>query len=532
MERMSLLLGFLFCSFYTLKSQVHQLPELSIPVSEIRSAIGIDKKGDFALVYKGDTLASHVSAEGGSKATLFDEEISMRNYEDSIEFKYVLPYSYGSYRITLPDSVLIYTKEIRFYGDTIERMVRYEVDGSEKYRLERKGSNKTITTTSDNFKTVIDVSNTGWIRKYQQFQPDSSYYASYSLDSMLLRSSFSNDHINGEKIKGSTNELSGTSDLSRDYRDQDSSYYYTYYKMSDGESRLTEEFRMKYPDYAYECKEWSYIQDFGFEQRYTKEGWDSAYGYQSFGTGSFFSSYENDSLKVSKSFDLHGNIIYRQRIEKIRGRYVLEEEMSKEDTFYHFINYYHLLEWENDTDEITYYYPFKNRVFLNEDSAKIKEYKYDFRKKYEWPEVSIIEGDSVTQIVATAEGRLEYGSPMIFICGNQTPYVEKIQKIDHSTVKFQGALRKSSKSNVLSFVEGCKVLELGMGWPPVYFVRVERHSILSSMQTITKGCKDSLSSLLNQKDDVRTKLYYNGKTHKVMCSFLKMDYKLKMVEIQ
>lgn len=532
MERMSLLLGFLFCSFYTLKSQVHQLPELSIPVSEIRSAIGIGEKRDFALVYKSDTLASYISTDSGSKATLFDEEISMSNYGDSIEFKYFLPYSYGSYRIILPDSVLIYTKEIRFYGDTIERMVRYGADGSEKYRLERKGGNQTITTTSDNFKTVIDVSNTGWIRKYQQFQPDSSYYASYSLDSVLLRSSYSNDHANGEKIKGSANELSSTSDFIRDYEGEDSSYHYSYYTMSDGESRLIQEFRMKYLEYAYECKEWSYNQDFGFDQRYTKEGWDSAYGYQSFGTGSFFSSHENDSLKVSKSFDLQENVIYRQRIEKIRGRYVLEEEMSKEDTFYHFINYYHLLEWENDTDYITSYYPFASRVFLNEDSVKIKEYIYDFNKKYEWPELSIIEGDSVTTLVATAEGRFEYGGPMISICGKQAPYVEKIQKIDHSTVKFQGALRKSSKGNVLSFVEGCKVLELGMGWPPVYFVRVERHSILSSMKTITKGCKDSLSSLLNQKDDVRTKLYYNGKTHNVKCSFLKMDYKLKMVEIQ
>ncbi len=505
------------------------IPQTSIPFSEVQMALGVEKGEDFALVYKGDTLAAQISDSTGSSQQLFDEEILYHKHEDSISYEYSLPYSFGSYRISIPDSTLLYLKETRFYNDTIEREVRYGANGAEKFRLDRNGNSKTVTITSDNFKTITTITENGWSRKYQQFQPDSSYYASYSLDSVLLRSSYSNDRINGEKIKASANELSSTSDLSRDYKDEDSSYHYSYYTMSDGGSRLTEEFRKEYPDFNYECKEWSYYQDFGFERRYTRTRWDSVYGYQSFGAGSFFTSYESDSIKVSKSFSLNGDLIYRQRIDKVKGRFSREEEMSKEDTFYHFINYYHALYWENDTDYITSYYPFANRVFLNEDSVKIKEYKYDFDKKYEWPEVIIIEGDSTVKFTATSKGRFEYGSPLVLICGERgPPRVHTLQTIDYSSVQFTGALKKRSQDKVMSFVEDCKFIDFGIGWPPVYFLHTEGNRVLSSMQPHTAECKESLATVFSEKDDIGAVLYYKGDTRKVECTLFRLDYTFKI----
>ena len=505
-----------------------EIPQTSIPFSEVQKLLGVELGKDFALVYKGDTLAAQLSDSVGSVHQLFDEEIRYFNHGDSIEYQYSLPYSFGVYRVSLPDSTLLYLKETWLYGDTTERVVRYEANGLEKYRLDRKGKNKTITHSSSNSRNVVTINEKGWSRKHEQFEPDSSFYASYSLDSVLISSWFSNESTNGEKINGSTNEFSSTPDLTRNYNDGDSSYYFTCYPTTEGGLRITEEFRKKYSEYTYECKEWSWNQDFGFEQRYTNSEKDSTYGYSSFGQGSFFVTIENDSLKVSKSYALNGDLIYRKRIDKLKGRYLVEEEMSKRDTFYHFINYYHLLDWENDTDYITSYYPFANRVFLNEDSVKIKEYKYEFGKEHEWPIVSIIEGDSNTNFKATSQDRFEYGSPIILICGERgPPRVVKIQKIDYSSAQLTGALKKRSKGKVMSFLDDCKFLELGIGWPPVYFMHIAEKDVLSSMQPYTEDCKESLKTVLNKRDHVRAILYHNGNKRKVNCSLFRLNYKLK-----
>lgn len=146
MERMSLLLGFLFCSLYTLKSQVHQLPKLSIPISKIRSAIGIDEKGDFALVYKGDTLASCVSKGSSALYSLFDEKIEITNYVDSLGYKYSLPQKSGICRISLPDSLPVYSYS-NMKESNRSSIVRYDPVGKEEYKEEIEGNKKVVTRT-------------------------------------------------------------------------------------------------------------------------------------------------------------------------------------------------------------------------------------------------------------------------------------------------------------------------------------------------------------------------------------------------
>ena len=109
MKKATLLFYLFFCSFFTGKSQVQQFPELSLPMVKIRSVLGVEPNSDFALVYKGDTLARYASNGNTSISTIFDEEIKITNYGDSVGYEYNLPQKSGIYRINLPDSLPLYS---------------------------------------------------------------------------------------------------------------------------------------------------------------------------------------------------------------------------------------------------------------------------------------------------------------------------------------------------------------------------------------------------------------------------------------
>ncbi len=105
-------LHFLLAMLISSMMMSQNMSQITIPFTEFRAMLGVGPTENFALVYKGDTLASQTTHGDVAKSKFFDEHITRINFGDSVEFHYSLPHKSGLYRLRLPDSTKLFSKEL------------------------------------------------------------------------------------------------------------------------------------------------------------------------------------------------------------------------------------------------------------------------------------------------------------------------------------------------------------------------------------------------------------------------------------
>lgn len=472
------------------------VPQTSIAFSEVKSALGVEQGKDFALVYRGDTLASFSSNDKRSITTFFDEEIRYIYFEDSMEYRYSLPLRSGVLRLSLPDSLPLFVKE-HLSESIYSKLIRYDSVGVEKYKEEIREDAKIVTRTSGKGKEATTIQENRWFVNYTQENPDSSYFREYNADSVLQAWSYVLNMTNGERIHVAQREDPFNYTFSKTYYERDTNYNYRFNINSDGDTLINESFTRKFKDIdsTYYCGDWSGANYVAHSEQYHSLKGDSSYSVNS--QDGLYYSVDNfeDSLEISKSFDLNGNLIYRSSMKMLNGDYGVEEILEKRDTFYHVINYYHQLYW--DKDHITDLFPYYKQVYLDEDSAVIRELDYSFEKKDEWPVLTITESDSSWVESADDAGGSKYAAGVAFCGGTKGNLVG--WEMRESTYYFSGTAKRKTEKLLGSFIKANNGRgKMGFGVPPFYILKnqnsvqfVQNLSGLNDLQI--QGLKQILS---------------------------------------
>ncbi len=493
-------------------------------MSALRSVLGLVPTENFALVYKGDTLASQITDGAVTKNKFFDEHITSVNFEDSLEFRYSLPLKEGTLRLSLPDSVILFSREFRFH-DSTEYLVRYDKSGSDMYRETKGKKQKTISRFSDNAKREIKSSQSGWSKHYQHLGLDSSYVAYYSVDSILMSQSISVNFPNEEQLHIYSKMNPYHYSLRRSYNSKDSNYTYNYL-IHNGDTSITDNLNHRFRDIdsTYTC--YSYSDKTrglnGFTQKFEKSLSDSSYGYNSAYGGSVGWTLANDTFKISKDYNLNGKLIRRESMLLIDGDYGIEELLDRRDTFYHIINHYHALYWKEN--HITDYFPYYKQIYLDEDSSVIRELNYSFDIQDEWPILTITEGDS-TWVESTADGASSKYALEVGFCGGvvTSGYVSYIP--DENTFIFTGIGSESVRKKLLKYSKQHFALDLGVGAPPLYFINIgDAGSPIHNFKAYNEKTFQSLNDILTKSKTTVASLYVNGEQKKIDCTFLKLDF--------
>lgn len=523
-------LCFALCSFIHINAQPISGPKFGIPMSEIRSAIGIDEKVDFALVYKGDTLASCVSKGSSALYSLFDEKIEITNYVDSLGYKYSLPQKSGICRISLPDSLPVYSYS-NMKESNRSSIVRYDRVGKEEYKEEIEGNKKVVTRTLEKGKETTTVHKDRWWVEYTQSELDSSYRKSYDLDSVLVEWSYVVNRSNGERIMVDQRESPYFYTWSKKYYDTDTNYYYSLRVGPEKDTVLNESFTRKFKDTdsTYFCRDWSESGYVAHHEQYLTPELDSTYTIQSL-DGIYVSLHKlTDGRKVSKSFDLLGNLTYRNSMEMVNGDYGVEEILEKRDTFYHVINYYHQLYW--DKDHITDFFPYYQQVYLDEDSVVIRVLDYSFEKQDDWPVLTITEGDS-SWVESTDEGGgSKYAAGVAFCGGAISRGVGLI--IEEDPFRTEGAVKSKTGKQLEEVIRGCAKYEIELSGPPFYFFYSEgQEKIISSFKRLSTSCSSEVDRILRRGKKQKVTLYEKGTEREMECVFFKLDFNYRFGVIE
>lgn len=519
-----LYLSVLLLSFFTKTTIGQSLPQIRIPYYEVQKAFGVKPGENFALVYKGDTLASYISDGKTSSKQFFEETISCKNYKDSLEYNFSLPNKKGTYRLSLPDSVLIFSKELQLSDSTIS-VVRYSSDGTEKYRMNKRDKNTTITYSSKTCKRVTNIYDKRWEKRYIQLQPDSSYYRSYNQDSVLAETGYVANRISGERISWTQRESPFHYVYSKTYYVADSSYNYRLSIDSERDTSISESTNRKFTDIdsTFFCRDWIAGENFGYGKIYTSSGKDSTYKFGSQDGGTIEIVAITDSLEVYKSYNLFGEPVYRSIMKMLDDDYGVEEILEKRDTFYHVINYYHQLYW--DKDYITAFFPFYKQVFFDEDSIVIRELNYSFEQQDEWPVLTIKEGDSV-RVVSTTEGADSKYAVEVGICGlSGSRYERPPYSIEESSFRYEGAGNDRVKRRILKNSKKYIKLKYGVGRPPLYFIYLkDSEYYFHSFKSRREGSDQSFLEILRTAKPQKVTLYVEGKPKVIEAIVLRLDY--------
>lgn len=483
--------------------------------------LGVSSNENFALVYKGDTLASQVIDGAFTKSTFFDERITYINFKDSLEFRFSLPLKEGILRMNLPDSTTLFSKEF-WMRDSSEHIVRYDNRGKEMFKLDIGKKQKSITRISEHAKRQIKSSQSGWSKHYHHLGLDSSYVAYYSLDSVLTSQSILVNFPNEEQMHIYSKMNPYHYSLRRSYSSRDSGYYYSF-STRDGDTSITDNLshRLRDIDSTYSCNSYSHISNgtHGFTQKFESSNSDSSFGYSSANGGSIGWALENDTFKISKDYNLNGKLIRRESMLLIDGDYGIEELLERRDTFYHVINHYHALYWTEN--HITDYFPYYKQIYLDEDSSVIRELNYSFDVQNEWPILTITEGDS-TWVESTADGASsKYALEVGFCGGVSTDMVS--YKADENSFQFSGVGGKKVKKKLL--IKSKMHFDLGVGWPPLYFIYIKDSEISNhNFKAYNSKTAQSFSDIISKGSYKQALLYINGNLNKVDCTFLKLDF--------
>ncbi|AEV33211.1 hypothetical protein Oweho_2237 [Owenweeksia hongkongensis DSM 17368] len=470
-----------------------KVPQTSIAFSEVQNVLGVEQGKGFALVYRGDTLASFSSNDKRSLTTFFDEEIRCIYFEDSVEYQYSLPHRSGVFRLSLSDSLPLFEKE-NLSESNYSKLIRYDSMGAEKYKEEIREDAKIVTRTSGKGKEATTIQENRWFVNYTQENPDSSYFREYNADSVLQAWSYVLNMTNGERIHVAQREDPFNYTFSKTYYERDTNYNYRFNINPDGDTLLNESFSKKFKelDSTYYCADWSGADYVARSEQYHSLKGDSSYSVNS--QDGLYYSVDNfeDSLEISKSFDLQGNLIYRTSMEMLNGDYGVEETLEQRDTFYHEINYFHGLQWGKG--QITEIFPYIRRVYLDEDSAVVRVLDYSFEKQDEWPVLTITEGDTSWIESMDDGGNSKYAPKIGVTISNRVGW-----EMRESTYYFSGTAKRKTEKLLGSFIKANNGRgKMGFGVPPFYILKnqnsvqfVQNLSGLNDLQI--QGLKQILS---------------------------------------
>lgn len=309
-----------------------------------------------------------------------------------------------------------------------------------------------------------------WWVEYTQSELDSSYRKSYDVDSVLVEWSYVVNRSNGERIMVDQRESPYFYTWSKKYYDTDTNYYYSLRVGPEKDTVLNESFTRKFKDTdsTYFCRDWSESGYVAHHEQCLTPELDSTYTIQS-SDGIYVSLHKlTDGRKVSKSFDLLGNLTYRSSMEMVNEDYGVEEILEKRDTFYHVINYYHQLYW--DKDHITDFFPYYKQVYLDEDSAVIRVLDYSFEKQDDWPVLTITEGDSSWAESTDEGGSSRYAAGVAF-CGGAIGSFQ-VCEMNDLTFSSVGMINKKGQNRLKKYFEKNRAGFIGgVGVPPFYFIK-------------------------------------------------------------
>lgn len=521
MKKVTMFLCFALCSFIHINAQPISGPNFGIPMSEIRSAIGIDEKGDFALVYKSDTLASYTSTNIGSVATFFDEEIQTIRYPDSVEYRYLLPDESGVKRFSLPDTLPLYSQ---FYSPLARAsyLIRYDSEGKERFKKELQERSTIITETTDTYTSVTTIQDTRWMVKYTSVNSDSSHLKTFNNDSTLQQWSYVLTKTNGERLTETQINSPANYSYTKGFHTPDTNYSYRLNIDAKGDTIQHESFTQKFKDSdsTYFCGDWGGAEYVARTEQFQSPKKDSSYTVDSREGTQYTIHYLDDSLTVRKAFDLNGNLAYRSFMKEINGNYGMEEILEKRDTFYHVINYYHQLYWEN---EITDYFPFYKQIHIGEDSVILRILDYSFEKEGEWPVLTITEGDS-SWVEKTDEGADSKYAAQVGFCGGTSPTLVGL-KMSTSTYSFSGLASRKTEKELANFTERNYDGDImGSDLPPLYFLKNKNSNYTShNLSKANQQTKAEIQHILSGKGD-KAKLYYQNNIFPFNGTFAKVYF--------
>ena len=498
-----------------------EIPHTSIAFSEVQKLLGVELGKDFALVYKGDTLTSFSSNDKRSIATFFDEEIRCIYFEDSVEYQYSLPRRSGVLRLSLPDSLPLFVKE-NLSESNYSKLIRYDSVGVEKYKEEIREDAKIVTRTSGKGKEATTIQENRWFVNYTQKNPDSSYFREYNADSVLQAWSYVLNVTNGERIHVAQREDPFNYTFSKTCYERDTNYNYRFNINSDGDTLLNESFTRKFKDLdsTYYCGDWSGVDYVAYSEQFHSSKGDSSYRVNS--QDGLYYSVDNfeDSLKISKSFDLHGNLIYQSSMKMLNGDYGVEEILEKRDTFYHVINYFHRLHWGKE--QITEIFPYIKRVYLDEDSAVVRVLDYSFEKQDEWPVLTITEGDTSWIESMDDGGNSKYAPKIGVTISNRVGW-----EMRESTYYFSGTAKRKTEKLLGSFIKANNGRgKMGFGVPPFYILKNQNsNQLVHNLAGVFDQQAQELNQILSGKGR-KSVLYVNDKTQQFEGIFAKLFFEL------
>lgn len=523
MLKTTILLLLSLCFTSEIISQSTEIPKLSFNLSEVEAALGTEPLSDFALIHKGDTLASYSSKTDGSLATLFDERIHIIQYTDSLEYRYTLPDESGVKRFSLPDTLPLY---FQYYSESSQASytIRYDSVGQEKFKKEVNPYYKEKTRATDAYTEVTTIQDTRWMVKYTSANSDSSHLKIFNNDSSLQQWSYVLNKTNGERITESQLYSPFNYSYTKGFHMQDTNYNYRLNIDAKGDTIQHESFTQKFKnsDSTYFCGDWSGAEYVTYTEQFKSPEKDSSYTVDS-RTGTRYNiHYLDGSLTVGKAFDLKGNLAYRSVIKEIKEDYGVEEILEKRDTFYHVINYYHQLYW--DKDHITDFFPYNKQVYLDEDSVVIRVLDYSFEKQDDWPVLTITEGDS-SWVESTDEGgSSKYAAGVAFCGGAISRGVGLI--IEDDPFRAEGAIKSKTTKQLEEVIRGCAKYEIGLSGPPFYFFYSEgQEMIISSFKRLSTSCSSEVDRILRRSKKQKVILHEEGTEREVECVFFKLDFK-------
>lgn len=505
------------------------VPETSIPISAVRNMLGVGPTENFTLVYKGDTLASQFIDGDVSKSKFFDEHITCINFGDSLEFQYSLPYGYGIHRVKPIDSTTIYRKVTFGHSPPdITDVYRYDESGEGVYWEEIFMGKRVITRYKGDGSLTTTITADGWSESYIQSEPDSSYITDYTPDSTFVGYSFNVKLPTGEQL-GITEQVQPYSYRStRSFNSIDSNYSYSL-NVWKRDTSITDFISHRFPDLdsIYKCN--SGISDQG--EVYTKQyvhvsSGDSLYRYSSLNGGSISWMIENDSVKISKDYDLSGKLIERRRLEFLFDGSEMAEVLIMRDTFRHFIMYYHNLNWKDDTMHVTSYFPYSRQVYLNDDSVVTKELNYSFERKGDWPVVTIKENDS-TWVENISDGESSKFAEDIYIPSSSISVDSisvDVNNIPVDSLQFKGMGGTHLREWFMGVADQKVANHEWVGSSPYYVAYfTEDQEPVSTFRGYWGKSDAECDEMMKNAKKTKATLYVDGKPRKVKGVLLRLD---------
>lgn len=514
---------FFFVIILPFSGVAQEIPQLSIPMSEIRAFLDVSQEGDFALVYKGDTLSSYTSTDYGATATLFDEQIEIVEYSDSLVYRYSLANENGVKSFSLPDTLPLY---FQYYSESSQASytIRYDSERQEKFKKEVNPYSTEITKATGTYTEVTTIQDTRWMVKYTSANSDSSYLKIFNNDSTLQQWSYVLNKTNGERITETQIYSHANYNYTKGFHMPDTNYNYSLNIDAKGDTIQHERFTQKFKDSdsTYFCRDVSGAGYVAHTEQFKSPEKDSTYTVDSRTGTRYTIHYLDDSLTVRKAFDLNGNLAYRSFMKETNGDYGVEEILEKRDTFYHVINYYHQLYW--DKDHITDFFPYYKQVYLDEDSAVIRVLDYSFEKQDDWPVLTITEGDS-SWVESTGEGGSSKYAIEVAFCGGAISRGVGII-IEDDPFSAEGAITSKTVKKLEEVIRGCAKYEIGISGPPFYFFYSEdQEKLISPFKRLSTSCSSEVDRILRRSKKQKVILHEKGTEREVECVFFKLDFK-------